>query len=101
MPLGQLGRRRRLGSENLSIEDLRGSASRRRREALIRRTFLAAAALTVVINAAILVSLFDGTLDFLSRADLSTLWNDTGWFPRRGVFDVKTIIVGTLLITIV
>lgn len=68
---------------------------------MIRRAFLAAAALTVVINVAILASLFDGTLDFLSRADLSTLWNDTGWFPRRGVFDVKTIVVGTLLITVV
>ena len=55
----------------------------------------------MIINAAILLSLFDGTIDFLSRADLSTLWNDTGWFPRRGLFDVKTIVVGTLLITVI
>jgi len=55
----------------------------------------------VIINAAILLSLLDGTIDFLSRADLSTLWNDTGWFPRRGLFDVKTIVVGTLLITVI
>ena len=55
----------------------------------------------MIINAAILLSLFNGTIDFLSRADLSTLWNDTGWFPRRGLFDVKTIVVGTLLITVI
>ncbi len=59
------------------------------------------AALAVVINAAILVSLLDGTLEFFRRADLSTLWNDTGWFPRRGLFDIKTIFVGTLVITLV
>jgi phosphate transport system permease protein len=63
--------------------------------------FLVAAALAVVINAAILLSLLDGTLEFFRRADLSTLWNDTGWFPRRGLYDIKTIFVGTLLITVV
>ncbi len=85
----------------LSLQDLRGSPRRRRREAFIRRVFLVAAGLALVINAAILLSLLDGTLEFFRRADLSTLWNDTGWFPRRGLFDIKTILVGTLLITVV
>jgi phosphate transport system permease protein len=29
------------------------------------------------------------------------LWNDTGWFPRRGLFDIKTIFMGTVLISLI
>jgi phosphate transport system permease protein len=82
----------------LSLEDLRGNARRRRREDRIRRSFLAAALLSILINVLIVVTLFDGTLEFLSNVDLGALWS-TGWFPRRGLFDVKTIIVGTLLVS--
>jgi phosphate transport system permease protein len=85
----------------LTVEDLRGNPRRRRRERGIRRVFLVAAVLAVAINVAILLTLLDGTLEFFRRADLSTLWNDTGWFPRRGLYDIKTIFVGTLLITVV
>ena len=67
--------------------------------------FLVAAALALVVNAAILLSLLDGTVDFLTKlADgpgFGVLWNDTGWFPRRGLFDVKTIFVGTVLVSLV
>lgn len=59
----------------------------------------------MVINGAILVSLADGALEFLSRVSrdpgLGALWNDTGWFPRRGLFDVRTIFTGTVLISLV
>jgi phosphate transport system permease protein len=82
----------------LSLEDLRGDPRRRRRENRIRRIFSAAAGLSVVINVLIVVTLFDGTLDFLTNVDLSALWT-SGWFPRRGLFDVKTIVVGTLLVS--
>ena len=78
---------------------MRGSASRRRREALIRRVFLVAALSAVAINLAIVLSLLDGTVDFLSRVDLSALWSEHGWFPRRGYFDVRTILTGTLLVS--
>jgi phosphate transport system permease protein len=88
---------------SLTIEALRGSARRRRREGLIRRVFLVAAALAIVINIAILLSLLDGTVDFfrelLDGPGIGSLWNSTGWFPRRNLFDVKTILVGTLMIS--
>jgi phosphate transport system permease protein len=88
---------------SLTIEALRGSARRRRREGLIRRVFLVAAVLAIVINVAILLSLLDGTVDFfrelLDGPGIGSLWNSTGWFPRRNLFDVKTIFVGTLLIS--
>src|SRR5919106_302462 len=89
----------------LGLEDLRGNPRRRRREALIRRGFLAAAVLAVVINAAILLSLLDGVVEFfdqlLSGPGLGSLWNPTGWFPRRNLFDVKTVFVGTVIISVI
>lgn len=80
-----------------SLEDLRGSPSRRRKESLIRRIFLGAAALSLVINLAILATLAIGSVDFLEKVELSKLLSPVGWFPRRGEFDVRTIFVGTML----
>jgi phosphate transport system permease protein len=89
----------------VGIEELRGNPRRRRRESRIRGLFLAAAVLAVVINVAILLSLVDGVLDFFRELvrgpGLSALWNDTGWFPRRNLFDVKTIFLGTVIISLI
>src|ERR671919_2964138 len=89
----------------LGLEDLRGNPRRRRREALIRRLFLSAAITALVINAAILLSLLDGVVEFfdqlLSGPGLGALNNDTGWFPRRNLFDVKTVFVGTVIISVI
>ncbi|HEX6330499.1 MAG TPA: phosphate ABC transporter permease subunit PstC [Actinomycetota bacterium] len=84
----------------LSVSDLRLRSGRRRREGLVRRTFFAAALLSVLINVLIVVTLFDGTWDFLSRVDLGLLWTD-GWFPRRDMYDVKTIVAGTMVVAVV
>jgi phosphate transport system permease protein len=66
---------------------------------------LAAAATAIVINVAILLSLFDGVVDFIRELSagpgLGSLWNDTGWFPRRNLFDVKTVFVGTVMISLI
>lgn len=87
------------------IAELQGNVRRRRREARIRRAFLAAAAMAIVINLVILLSLFDGVVDFFRELvegpGLGVLWNDTGWFPRRNLFDVKTVFVGTVLISVI
>jgi phosphate transport system permease protein len=82
----------------VSAEALRGNARRRRREAVIRALFLSAAALSVVISAAIILSLVGRALQFLREVPLSSLWS-IGWFPRRGLFDIKTILVGSLLVS--
>ncbi|HUG89102.1 MAG TPA: phosphate ABC transporter permease subunit PstC [Actinomycetota bacterium] len=87
-----------IGDGRLTVADLQGSPRRRRKEALIRRLLFGAGALSIVINVLIVVTLFDGTVDFLSSVDLSTLWTD-GWFPRRNQFDVRTIVAGTLLVS--
>jgi phosphate transport system permease protein len=87
---------------SVTVEALRGDPRRRRRESRIRVLFLAAAVTAIVINAAILLSLLDGVVDFfrelLAGPGLGALWNDTGWFPRRNLFDVKTVVAGTLII---
>jgi phosphate transport system permease protein len=91
---------RRVG---VSLQALGGNRRRRRKEAMIRRLFLTTAALALVINAAILLTLVVGSADFIGelRQDglLGALWSDTGWFPRRSAFDVRTILVGTLLVS--
>jgi phosphate transport system permease protein len=80
--------------------DLRGSAARRRRERLIRWLFLAAALVSILISAAIVLSLVFEALSFLRRIDLSQLLA-IGWFPRRGFFDIATVVVGSLVVTAV
>jgi phosphate transport system permease protein len=83
--------------EALSISDLRGSSRRRRKEQVIKGLFLAAGAFSVLVSALIVVSLIGRAIQFLTEIDLSALWS-SGWYPRRGLFDVKTILVGTLLV---
>jgi phosphate transport system permease protein len=85
-------------SPGLSLADLRGSRARHRRERTMRGLFFSAALLAIVISVAIVASLLGGAIDFLSKVDLGTLWS-RGWFPRRNLFDVKTIFVGTLLVS--
>jgi len=81
----------------LSVSDLQGSIARRRKEAAIGWALKAAAALSIVISALIVFSLLGDALRFLARVDLGSLWS-SGWFPRRGLFDVKTILAGTLVV---
>ncbi len=75
-----------------------GSRARRTREAWIGRLFLAAALVSVLITAFIIFTVFEQAVEFLLKIDLSQLIAP-GWFPRRGMFDIATIFVGTLLVT--
>lgn len=78
--------------------DLSGDRSRRRRERRVRGIFQAAAVFTVVISAAIVLSLIGRAVGFLLEIELSQLWAD-GWFPRRGRFDLRTIIWHTFVVS--
>ena len=82
----------------LSLGALRGDKRRARKERFIRAAFMSAAAASILISALIVVSLIGKAFAFVSSIELSQLWSD-GWFPRRGMFDVKTILTGTLLVT--
>ena len=76
---------------------LGGSVARHRKEKRVRLFFRATALLSIVVSALIVLSLTGRALTFLTSVDLGALWTD-GWFPRRGMFDLKTIIVGTLIV---
>jgi phosphate transport system permease protein len=77
---------------------LRGSATRRRRENLVRLLFLSAALVSVVISALIVVSLIGGAVDFVSKIMPAQLLAD-GWYPRRDEFGLLTLFAGSLLVT--
>lgn len=83
--------------EPIRLEDLQGDRRRRRKETVIRGLFLSAAVLTIVISLGIVYALVEGAYSFLTKVDLSTLISD-GWFPRRGLFDIRTLLVGTVLV---
>lgn len=81
----------------VDLAGLSGNKRRHRKEAVIRGIFFSAAALSVVISVAIVASLAGKALQFITEVDLGALWS-SGWFPRRGTFDIRTIVVGTFLI---
>jgi len=83
---------------SLTPSDLRIAPGRRRREAAIRAFFLAAAAASILITGAIVLSLLGNALYFLINVDKGALFAD-GWFPRRGMYDIRTIVAGTLVIS--
>lgn len=89
-----------IASRRLTLTDLQGAPRRHRKERLMRAVFFSAAMLAIVISVAIVLSLAGGALDFLRKVDLGTLWS-RGWFPRRNLFDVKTIFVGTLMVSVI
>jgi phosphate transport system permease protein len=83
--------------DRLTVADLRGSRGRRRKETAMRLLFLSAAALSVLITALIILAIVGEAWNFISQVDLPALWSG-GWFPRRGMFDIPTIVTGTLVI---
>jgi phosphate transport system permease protein len=80
------------------LADLRGSKARRRKEGIIFRVFQGAALMSIVISVAIVLSLIGKAAAFVLNVDIGSLWS-YGWYPRRGAFDIKTIVAGTLLIS--
>ena len=90
----------RSAADSLAPRDLRIAPGRRRREAVIHVAFLSAAVLSIVISAAIVLSLIGNAATFFLNVDKGLLFTD-GWFPRRGMFDLATIVVGTLIIAVV
>ncbi len=77
---------------------LRGSAARRRREATVRAVLLVAALSTIAISGFIVYTVAIEAAKFLTSVDLSDLVA-IGWFPRRGMFDISTLLLGTLMVT--
>jgi len=78
--------------------DLYGDAARSRKEFLIKFAFLLAACVTVLVGVLIIQSLVSQAIGFVTQIDMTQLLG-IGWFPRRGIFDVPTIVLGSLIVT--
>jgi phosphate transport system permease protein len=79
---------------------LGGDPARRRRERRVSRTLSVAALVTIVVSVFIVLALLFETIEFLRQIDLSDLFT-IGWFPRRGMFDIVTLLIGSLIVTII
>jgi phosphate transport system permease protein len=79
---------------------LRGDAARRRRESIVRAVLYAAGLASIAISAFIIYTVVVEALRFLTAIDLGQLI-DIGWFPRRDLFDVPTIVLGTMVVTLI
>lgn len=76
---------------------LQMSAKKRRTERLMRLVFLSAAWVSIGITLLIIGSLAREAWSFVSQIELDAL-TERGWFPRRGMFDIRTLIAGTLVV---
>ena len=79
---------------------LRGTAARRRNEGAIRAILMAAAIVSILISAGIVLTLIFEAIAFLGQIEFQQLFAQ-GWFPRRGMFSLPTVLAGTLIITVV
>ena len=61
----------------------------------MRAVMLAAALSSIVVSAFIVYTVAFEAAEFLTSVDLSSLVA-IGWFPRRGEFDISTLLAGTL-----
>lgn len=84
----------------ITVADLVGDKRRTRTEKIVRGVLFGAAFASVLISAAIVLSLVGEAWTFISQVELSELTAD-GWFPRRGMYGISTIVVGSLLVSAV
>ena len=86
----------------LSATDLQVSKSRKRKENAVHWVLFGAAVLSVVITVLIVLSLISEAWSFVTGEDFE--WSsltDIGWFPRRGFYDIGTLVVGSVIVTMI
>lgn len=84
---------------SLTPQELRIAPARRGREVLIRYVLFVAALVSVLVSALILWTLFSEAWTFIANVSWADTWGQVGWFPRRGLYDIPTIVVPTLIVT--
>jgi len=79
---------------------LKGNPRRLFRDRLAGRIFLVMALLSIVTSVAIILSLVTEAWGFISKVELGALWTD-GWAPRNNQFDLRTLLAGTTIVTVI
>jgi phosphate transport system permease protein len=64
----------------------------------MRTVFTLAALTTLTVTVLIIFILFKDAWGFFVDVPKGDLWS-LGWFPRRGMFDIKTLVIGSLMVT--
>ena len=85
--------------ELLTVDQLQITPSRRHREVIIRYTLLVTALVSVVVSTLIVWSLLREAWTFITQVVWADTWGQQGWFPRRGLYDIPTIVVSSLIVT--
>jgi len=65
----------------------------------MRAIFFAAAAMSIVISALIVGSLFAKGWDFLTQADWGGVFGDETWNPRQDIFGIRPLLVSSIIVT--
>ncbi len=91
-----------------SVADLRGNQRRVRKEKAMRLLLMLAALASVLISALIVWTLFREAFSFVAdlvdESGIGSLLDDgarPGWYPRQGRFDLPTVILGTLIVSVI
>lgn len=85
-------------AETFTVRDLQMSSARANRQRAISGLFLLTALASIAVSALILWTLLSEAWVFIIEVDWASVW-DIGWFPRRGIYDIKTLIVASLITT--
>lgn len=83
----------------VTLSTLMGAAPRLRRERIIHRVLFGAALFSVLISVLIIYALFSEAWVFMRDIDWSTTWGQVGWFPRRGLYDMPTLLIASAWVT--
>ena len=85
--------------DRLTVDHLQIARARRYREVVIRYTLFATALVSVVVSGLIVWSLLREAWTFITQVVWADTWGQQGWFPRRGLYDIPTILVPSLIVT--
>ena len=85
--------------ELLTVDQLQIAPSRRHREVIIRYSLLVTALVSVLVSTLIVWSLLREAWTFITGVVWADTWGQQGWFPRRGLYDIPTIVVPSLIVT--
>ena len=85
----------------VSLDALAGSPRRARRESVIRLALQGAALFSVLISFLIIYALLSEAWVFMSEVDWAVTWGQIGWFPRRGIYDMPTLLIASLWVTLI
>ena len=88
-----------LHQELLTVDQLQIAPSRRHREVIIRYILLVTALVSVLVSTLIVWSLVREAWTFVTGVVWADTWGQQGWFPRRGLYDIPTIVVASLIVT--